>query len=336
MNVFSCPDCSQLVFFANFVCLRCGTELAVDPAALAMVAVDDRSQLCANRAIAACNWLTDGALCVSCRLTRTRPADTDTEGSRLFAVAEDAKRRLVFQLLVLGLWLEPRDEERGTGVAFDLLASGGESVTTGHAGGIITLDLAESDSVHRERVRALLSEPYRTVLGHFRHEIGHYFFTVLVGDCDRAEVRALFGDETTDYGEALDRHYRDGAPADWDSTYVSEYATMHPAEDWAETFAHYLHIHGVLHTAASYRVRVDGPVLPQPPAAPLHADPAGVDASRFDEIIAAWLPLSIALNALSRSMGTDDFYPFVLPPPVIDKLEMIHRLIGRQAARGAG
>ncbi len=336
MNVFSCPRCGQLVFFANSLCLRCGSELAVDPATQAMVAVDTSSQLCANREIAACNWLADGQLCASCRLTRTRPADTDVEGARQFAVAEGAKRRLVFQLLVLGLSLEPRDEERGTGVAFDLLASGDEPVTTGHAGGVITLDLAESDAVHRERVRTLLSEPYRTVLGHFRHEIGHYFHTVLVGDADRDEVRTLFGDETLPYAEALDRHYRDGAPAGWADAYVSEYATMHPAEDWAETFAHYLHIRGVLHTAASYRLRIDGPVLPQPATTPLHADPAAVDIDSFDAIIADWLPLSYALNALNRSMGTDDLYPFVLPAPVIEKLGLIHRLVGRQADRGSG
>lgn len=331
--MFSCPCCNQLVFFANSVCLRCGTELAVDPSALAMVAVQDRYQLCENRTIAECNWLAEGPLCVSCRLTRMRPADDDVEGLRLFAIAERAKRRLVFQILVLGLPLEQRDEQHATGVAFDLLARSDGSVVTGHAGGIITLDLAESDAVHREPVRTLLSEPYRTVLGHFRHEIGHYFFPVLVGDADLTEVRRCFGDDSLDYGDALDRHYRDGAPPDWADAHVSEYATMHPAEDWAETFAHYLHIRSVLHTATNYRLRVDGPVLSEPPVTPLHADPASVDDRNFDEIIAAWLPLSYALNALNRSMGTDDLYPFVLPHPVIAKLGLIHRLVSQQAQR---
>lgn len=336
MKVFSCPTCGQLVFFGNSLCLRCGTEFAVDPAALAMVAIGGDTRPCANRLVAACNWVANGHLCVSCQLTRTRPADDDKEGLRLFAIAEKAKRRLVFQLLVLSLPLEPRDEVRGTGVAFDLLVSGDQPITTGHASGIITLDLAESDAVHRERVRTLMSEPYRTVLGHFRHEIGHYYHTVLVGDHDRAEVRQLFGDETLDYQAALDRHYRHGAPADWTSTHVTEYATMHPAEDWAETFAHYLHIRSVLHTATSYRVRVDGPVMSEPPLAPLHTDPASVSLDSIEDIIAAWLPLSYALNAMNRSMGTDDLYPFVLRAPVVAKLGLIHRLVQRAAALDIG
>ncbi len=212
---------------------------------------------CAASDVAACNWLAagPGELCASCRLTRTRPADGDTAALAAFAAAEADKRRLLFNLRSLGLDLEPRDEATGTGVAFDLLASDHAPVTTGHAGGVITLDLAESDAVHREQVRALMREPYRTVLGHFRHEIGHHLFPVLVHEGDLAEVRERFGDETTDYQAALDRHYADGAPEGWASDHVSEYATMHPAEDWAETFAHYLHIRATL---------ADGSRLPAP------------------------------------------------------------------------
>jgi hypothetical protein len=334
VEVFACPTCGQLVFFANDVCVRCGTELVFDPWLLRIVAVDADTVHCGNRAVAACNWTTDGehVLCLSCRLTRTRPADDDVEGLRQFAVAERAKRRLLFQLRSLGLGLEPRDEVRGTGVCFDLLASTQAPVTTGHAGGIITLDLAESDDAHRERVRTKLSEPYRTVLGHFRHEIGHHLFPVLVGDAALPEARRLFGDETRDYQEALDRHYREGAPADWGSSYISEYATMHPAEDFAESFAHYLHIRAVLQSAAAYRLRVDGPVVAET-TGQLTSDPSELDTGTIEAIVAAWLPLSYALNAVNRSMGEDDLYPFVLAGPVIEKLGFVHRLV--QAGAGS-
>ncbi|MEX0836477.1 MAG: putative zinc-binding metallopeptidase, partial [Nitriliruptor sp.] len=261
MHAFSCERCGQLIFFHNSACLRCGAPLAFDPDALRMVVADDGQRRCAASRTAACNWLaaTPGELCASCRLTRTRPADGDAAALAAFAEAEAHKRRLLFNLRSLGLDLEPRDEATGTGVAFDLLASDHTPVTTGHAGGVITLDLAESDTVHREQVRARMREPYRTVLGHFRHEIGHHLFTVLVHDDDLPEVRDRFGDQTPDYHAALDRHYADGPPLDWATDHVSEYATMHPAEDWAETFAHYLHIRATLETAAAYRLRVDGP-----------------------------------------------------------------------------
>ena len=334
MRVFACPGCQQLVFFANTACLRCGTRFAFDVDRLDMVALDDEAQRCVNASVAACNWLAPsvGVRCASCVLTRTRPADDDAVALEQFRVAERAKRRLVFQLRTLGLTLTPRDEARGTGVAFDLLSSAQTPVTTGHAGGVITLDLAESDDVHRERLRRKLSEPYRTVLGHFRHEIGHYLFTLVVGGDELPEVRALFGDESLDYQAALDRHYRDGPPAGWAAAYVSEYATMHPAEDWAETVAHYLHLRGVLQTAAAYRLRVDGPRLPGAPTTSLAADPAAVDTSDAGALIDAWLPLSYALNAVSRSLGEDDLYPFVLSPPVMDKLRCVHDLLCRAGA----
>jgi hypothetical protein len=335
MDTFSCPRCGQLVFFANTACVRCATPLGFDPDLLDMVEVTDAWRRCANRALASCNWLVPagspaGWLCASCALTRTRPADDDHAALLLFATAEAAKRRLVFQLRSLGVPLRPRDPVTGQGVAFDLLASSAEPVTTGHAGGVITLDLAESDAVHRQRIRLLLSEPYRTVLGHFRHEIGHYLFTVLVTDpTDLEEARALFGDERADYQAALERHYQHGAPAGWDADHVSEYATMHPAEDFAETMAHYLHIRGVLQSAAAFGLKVEGP---EPASGRLAADPTAVDLDDPDGIevmIATWLPLSYALNAVNRSMGEDDLYPFVLTGPVIAKLGYVHRLVRR-------
>lgn len=290
---------------------------------------------CANHDVAACNWLVPGvasdgpALCRSCALTRTRPADRDVEGLAAFAKAEAAKRRLVFQLAEIGLPIVSRDEDPERGLAFDLLSSRSAPVTTGHDAGLITLDLAESDDAYREKTRQYLGEPYRTLLGHFRHEVGHYYWMVLVEDADHLEpFRALFGDERADYKQAIDRHYDKGAPADWAARCVSEYATMHPWEDWAETFAHTLHIRDTLQTAASFGLLVAGPLdertgrrNPSLASIPLPDEP---ESEGFDSVIADWLPLTYALNAVNRSMGRDDLYPFVLAPAVIDKLTYVH------------
>jgi len=304
MRTFACQTCGQLVFFDNSACLRCGTTLGFAWPERELVRAD--APYCANADVAGCNWLvaTPGELCASCRLTRTRPADGDAAGLAALQTAETAKRRLLFELGELELPLD--------GLVFDLLSSEAEPVTTGHADGVVTLDLAESDDPHRERMRQELGEPYRTVLGHLRHEVGHFFWTVLAADePTRERARLLFGDERTDYGQALDRHYASGPPDGWEDEHVSAYATMHPSEDWAETFAHYLHIRDTLQTAAAYEVSALG---------------TRVDASAdsFAALLEDWLPLTFALNALNRSMGRDDLYPFVLPPPVVAKLSFVH------------
>jgi hypothetical protein len=339
MRSFSCPTCSRLVFFPNSECLNCHTALGFDPEPRTIVAVADRPR-CANAVLATCNWVVAdpgafGGLCRCCRLTRTRPGDGDTEALAAFADAEAAKRRLVFELLELGLPVEPYDETTGSGLAFDLLSSRHEQVFTGHEDGIITLDLAESDDVHREQVRVDLGEAYRTVLGHLRHEIGHYYWPLLVErDTGRLEdYRKLFGDETVSYAEELDRHYSQGPPPGWPDNYVSAYATMHPWEDWAETFAHYLHIRDALQTAAAFGLSVQGPAaVPHDQAEPLRATPSEhVGPEPFDTIVSEWLALSYALNAMSRSMGKEDLYPFVLAPTVLEKLTFVHRLVVPEA-----
>lgn len=323
MRSFRCPRCRQLVFFENSACLRCGLRLGYDPVAGRLVAAEGRPR-CANAELAACNWIAPrpGALCLSCRLTRTRPADDDPEALAAFAETEGAKRRLVAQLLELGLPLQSWADRPG-GLAYDLLSSRDEPVVIGHQDGVITIDLAESDDPHRERVRQEMGEPYRTMLGHLRHETGHYYWTVLVeGTPHLDRFRALFGDERADYAAAVDRHYAEGPPPNWADAHVSAYATMHPWEDWAETFAHYLHIRDTLQTAAAHGIRVDAA------DATLSAAPAEVDADAepFDAVLAEWLPLTYALNAVNRSMGRDDLYPFVLSPPVVEKLSWVHRL----------
>ncbi|MGH3768190.1 MAG: zinc-binding metallopeptidase family protein [Pseudonocardiaceae bacterium] len=320
MRSFTCPQCDQLVFFENTECLKCGLALGFDPRRRMLVDATG-AQRCANQQLAACNWLvTDaGTLCTSCRLTRTRPADSDTDAMGAFTDAEAAKRRLVFQLQELGLPLSSWADEPG-GLGYDLLSSREDSVVTGHEDGIVTIDLAESDDPHREQVRQDMGEPYRTMLGHLRHETGHYYWPVLVERTGRlAAFRELFGDERADYGEAMARHYAQGAPAGWEAEHVSAYATMHPWEDWAETFAQYLHIRDTLQTAAAFGVRIDR----RDKTLSAHPE-VNVDGDTFESILADWLPLSYALNAVNRSMGRDDLYPFVLSPPVIGKLTWVH------------
>jgi hypothetical protein len=334
---FACGHCGRLVFFENTVCLNCSTELGFLPESLELVALDrppgNGLHRCANATIAACNWMVSepGRLCRSCELTRTRPGDEDHRGLAAFAAAEAAKRRVVMQLLDLGLPGVAPDRLR-----FDLLSSEDRPVTTGHADGVVTIDLAESDDARRERRRAELGEPYRTMLGHLRHELGHYFQPIVVGD-DRCweACRSLFGDERRSYAEALERHYEQGPPEAWQDAYVSAYATMHPWEDWAETFAHYLHIRDTLQTAAEYGITVSGPrAVAADPA--LKATPdADVDDAAFAHILAGWLPLTYALNAVNRSMGRADLYPFTLAPPVIDKLQFVHDRVREAAAAPA-
>jgi hypothetical protein len=336
MRSFACPTCSRLVFFHNSECLNCHTALGFDPGERTVVAVGSAPR-CANAGLAACNWVvadpgTHGGLCVCCRLTRTRPSDDDTQALAAFADAEAAKRRLVFELLELGLPVVPYDEDTDKGLAFDLLSSRFDQVFTGHEDGVITLDLAESDDVHRETVRTQLGEAYRTVLGHLRHEIGHYYWPLLVEpDPETLErFRKLFGDETVSYADELDRHYSQGPPPGWEQDHVSSYATMHPWEDWAETFAHYLHIRDALQTAASFGIAVTGPsAVPHDQAAPLRAAPdEDLAGTSFSAIVREWLALTYALNAMERSMGKDDLYPFVLAPTVLDKLTFVHRIVG--------
>jgi hypothetical protein len=328
MRAFSCERCGQLLYFENSRCLRCSAHLGFAPRRLELIALETHQpgayRACANRDLAGCNWLIEpddsdprAPLCFSCKLTRTRPADGDAEGLAQLAAAERAKRRLLYQLLDLGLRIE--DD-----LAFDLLSSRAGPVTTGHAGGLITIDLAESDDVRREARRAQLDEPYRTLLGHFRHEVGHYYFPILVersGPLD--DARRLFGDDREDYQQALERHYEQGPPPDWAQQHVSAYATMHPWEDWAETFAHYLHIRDTLETAAAFGIVVSGPAVGGHLSLTAVPEP-DLGARPMDAIVSDWLPLTYALNAVNRSMGRDDLYPFTLAPTVIEKLAFVH------------
>lgn len=342
MQAFHCSVCGQLLFFDNSSCLQCGSSLGFDVGDRRLVALspsaDDPSLVvrsdgapgsfrrCANQLVARCNWLVpaDGsdALCGSCRLTSVRPNDSERDAMVAFADAEAAKRRLIDQVLALGLPLIDRAVDPERGVTFELLSSRGRAVTTGHQSGVITLDLSESDDAHREFVRQQLGEQYRTVLGHLRHEIAHYFWPLLVVEAGRVdEFRALFGDERQSYEAALDRHYRAPAASDWSTAHVSQYATVHPWEDWAETFAHYLHIRDGLETAEAFGIEVG-----EPSWSAGHRAGSTVGSSDTSGIIRRWLGLTLGLNAMSRSIGQSDLYPFVLSPVVVEKLDFVHRV----------
>ena len=348
MRVFTCENCGQLIFFDNSRCLRCEAPLGYVHGQRDVVALTELTdgglvdlatptgtwQRCATASRTGCNWLVPAggsALCASCRLTRTRPADGDAEGLTEWVQSEMAKRRLIFQLAELGLPVEPRREATKTGLAFDLLSSSETKVVTGHDDGIITLDLAEADDEHRERLRLQLSEPYRTVLGHFRHEIGHYYWPLLVRDPDTlGACRALFGDDSVDYAAAVKDHYSTSADEDesWTTNYISRYATMHPYEDWAETFAHYLHILDTLQTAESFGLGTPGATGDRGLTRRIGAHPTRpAGSTTFGEVIDNWLELSYALNQINRSMGHKDLYPFVLAAPVIAKMAFVDRLV---------
>jgi len=282
-----------------------------------------------------CNWMVpadvDEPFCAACRPNQVipnlaRPGNLD----KWFRI-ERSKRRLAYGLLRLGLPMRTKAADPAGGLGFAFLsgldAAPGEPVMTGHANGLITINIDEADAAHRERMRLDMDEKYRTLLGHFRHEIAHYYWDLLIRDGGRLEeFRGVFGDEQQDYGQALNDHYANGAPPDWQDRFVSAYAASHPWEDWAETFAHYLHIVDTLETSEHFGVRIerrlpDGSVQRSDP----DFDPYTIE--DFQPIVDDWLPLTFALNSLSRSMGQPDMYPFVLSPPVIDKLGYVHRVV---------
>jgi hypothetical protein len=307
-----------------------------------------RFSRCANYQTAAgCNWLRpagiashhDRGLCIACSLNRMIPDQSSEDNQQLWARIEAAKRRLVSQLLALGLPVRSKlpgvwqDERQG--LAFDFLRDWpGQSVTTGHAHGVITVNALEADDAERERVRTALHEPYRTLLGHLRHEVGHYYWDRLVAQTDwLSAFRQLFGDERQDYSAALERHYALGSPSDWREKHVSEYASSHPWEDWAESWAHYLHLRDALDSAASFGLSADDvEARVQPFGRDALWDSARAGSDAYLQLINDWLRLTSVLNELSDSMGQAPFYPFVFSRSVVAKLQLVHEVIAHASS----
>jgi hypothetical protein len=195
---------------------------------------------------------------------------------------------------------------------------------TGHTDGVITINLAEADDLECERRRHQMGEPHRTLLGHFRHEIGHYYWDrLIVGSAHLEGFRRLFGDERRDYDKSLKDYYAYGSPADWSEHFISAYASAHPWEDFAETWAHYCHMTDTLETAYVSGLAVN-PKLPQSPGAVFDFHPRDTD---MKQLVAAWLALTFAVNSINRSVGPHDLYPFVLGPLAVAKLDFIQQLI---------
>ncbi|KQO57926.1 MULTISPECIES: putative zinc-binding metallopeptidase [unclassified Methylobacterium] len=347
MKIFQCQACNQPASFESTECESCQRRLgyvcgtheisALEPSGTVWHAYADpgrKYRFCANAEFSACNWLlpddSPDRYCTCCRHNRVVPDLALAWNLTRWRQIEAAKHRLFYSLLRLDLPLMTRDENPATGLAFDFLVDPAESysvgppVLTGHRSGLITLNIAEADDVERERRRMLFGEYYRTLLGHFRHEIGHYFWNVLIRyDQSIWSFRDLFGDERASYGMALQRYYAQGAPADWQESYVSAYATSHPWEDFAETWAHYLHIVDTVETASTFELHVR-PRLRNGAPDPVVIDFDPYQSPDLDRLISAWLPLTYAVNSLSRSMGQPALYPFKLTPAVIAKLAFIH------------
>lgn len=361
MKIFTCGSCGQTLYFHNVSCTRCGHLLGFIPEALVLAAFEPVDEglwrplyrglaglyrACANYTEhAACNWMVPASdanpLCRGCRLNRIIPDLSIPGAVTRWQRLQLERNRLVYSVLRLGLPLVDKAEAPEEGMAFDFLSSSnpcfreGDRVVIGHDRGVITLDVAEADDAVREQVRLEMAEPYRTLLGHFRHESGHYYWDRLVRDSGwLGPVRQCFGDERQDYGAALARHYQGGPPPEWQTEFVSGYASSHPWEDWAETWSHYLHIVDTLETAWQFGLTLHPRVRESDNLAVEAAfDPYACD--DFGLLVEHWLPVMAALNTLNQSMGQSDAYPFVLTPRVIEKLTLIHSII-RDGGRGPG
>jgi hypothetical protein len=356
MKLFECQNCQQPLYFENTSCESCGLALGYLPARETVTALRGENDVwralaerrgwyryCANAQHGVCNWLipadSPDTLCIACRHNRTIPDLSLPENLPNWRKIEFAKHRLFYTLLKLRLPLATKPEDPD-GLAFDFLAvpldpaAAQEAVMTGHAHGLITLSLAEADDVERERQRSQMHEPYRTLLGHFRHEIAHYYWDRLIAKSSKLEeFRAVFGDERQEYAAGLQRHYAQGPPPDWSEHFITAYASTHPWEDFAETWAHYFHMIDTLETAGASGLTVR-PRLSKGAdlSARIDFDPHNAD---VEHIIEQWLPLTFAVNSINRSMGLTDLYPFVLSPAVMVKLTFVHERIHAQRGRRA-
>jgi hypothetical protein len=349
MKLFQCQNCGQPLYFENTRCERCGLALGYLPGRETITALkpdagaqspeqkvwralaDQKTyRYCANAAYDVCNWLVPAArsdaYCAACRHNRMIPDLSLAENLEKWRALEVAKHRLFYTLFQLRLPVETQAESPA-GLAFEFLADvapSGSAVLTGHADGVITINVAEADDAERERRRHQMGELYRTPLGHFRHEIGHYYWDRLIANSPQLEdFRRIFGDERRDYDQALQDYYANGPRPDWAEHFISAYASAHPWEDFAETWAHYFHMIDTLETAHVAGLAVT-PKVPQSPGAVFDLHPREAD---MDQLLEAWLALTFAVNSINRSMGLSDLYPFVLGPLAVAKLAFVQQRI---------
>ena len=377
MHLFTCSCNNKTpLFFENTVCHSCQRVVGFSDYLQSVVALDQRGsayyckedpdaayQLCDNYKIhQACNGLLrseTGAnaelsgLCFACHFNQVIPSTDEPRHVELWRKLETAKRRALYSLVKLGLPIVDRNHDPLSGLCFKFLADKEAAghftvplpdqppVYTGHQHGEITINIQEADEVARARQKNQVGEQYRTLLGHFRHELGHFYWEQWFrDDAGLQSFRDRFGDERQDYQAALNQHYEQGAMADWQQNYISAYASLHPWEDWAETFAHYLHMIDTLETAQGFGLQLsickNGPedssavtdtkrlALPQNPN-------SSIGTSSFPDMIDTWMSFTVMLNSINRSMGIEDAYPFVLTPAVLGKLKTVHDYVQHSA-----
>ena len=335
MRRFECENCSATVTFGASQCPSCGWDLGYVPEQLAVRILQSSGSdaeftvrgdegcarwRCLNAAWG-CNWVLPAGVgdvwCRSCRLTRGRPDQADPAAVEAWSQAEAVKRKLIHQLDALGLPIEERTPRSPRGLAFDLVHVPGEVRVTGHLLGVVTLDLTETDEARRDSLRRSYGEPLRTVIGHLRHEMGHYYWLRMVGETDSLDrFRALFGDDRRDYATSMESFRDAGAHDPDESPYITSYAASHPLEDWAESFGHYLHIRDALETAEAHGL---GPVTSSAPG-------SGSDGG-FPEMLARWQQVADALNAVADSLGSPAVYPLTPTGLVADKLAFVHERV---------
>lgn len=329
----------MMVFFENDRCVKCGERLGFFADTLEMSSEKQwaprssrkEARGCANGGQRVCNWMVTDAndFCAACRLNEVIPDLSISGNPERWSKLELAKRRCLYTFLQLRLPIEALEGENCKPLRFRLLGDtpNAPPILTGHENGIITINIAEADDDERERRRLKLHEPYRTLVGHVRHESGHYYWDRLVANSPHLEdFRKVFGDESADYKQALEKYYQQGPAAGWEERNVTAYASLHPWEDWAETWAHYLHMVDVMETAASFGLGMnpdgaqnDAPQKVEGEMSRCHRD--------FDKLLNDWRPLTLALNSINRGMGLPDLYPFVIAETAVEKLRFVHRVI---------
>lgn len=323
--------CDNRIFFNNHFCLSCNASLGRCTACGLLTSVQITEDIarcdscnavvhpCKNQKHGVCGSYNMDAdsLCRWCEYTNVIPALSQPASVQRWAKMESAKRRLLHQLEDLGF--PPYIVDTGTThpLQFEFREDGvgkdGEKkpVTTGHQNGLITINLAEADSVHRERLRVQLGEPQRTLIGHMRHEVGHYIDWAWASRVAADQYKTLFGDPSKiDYGDAMKRHYETGPPSNWADNHVSAYATMHPWEDFAETVNVYLDIVAIATTAND----IGGQQFNLSPT----ADPSS--------LVHSVLQIVVEVSEYNFDLGLTPLLPERLPPAVIEKLSCIHRL----------
>lgn len=355
MKSFSC-QCGNTLYFGNTKCIQCGLFIGFIPDVQQLSAftktADDvllasnngkQYKPCKNYAIHdVCNWMVEiddpNECCVSCRLTETIPNLDNTENRRLWFLLEQAKRRFLYSAIKLKLPILSGEEDPKHGLGFDFLQDQTEDrfgneltikkfVTTGHSDGLITININEANPAKRIKLREKMNENYRTLLGHFRHESGHYYWDRLIRDSEHlSEFRTLFGDERLDYQKAMTNYYENGPAENWKDVWISAYATMHPWEDWAETWAHYFHMVDTLETANNCDLSIANVNVVSPYTATKTHSKLDTEMS-FSKLYNDWCALTGVINSLNRSMGMDDAYPFVISITALNKLRFVHQII---------